>query len=333
VAAAPLRLLATCCHPALSVDAQVALTLRLVCGLRTADIARLFLTSEPTVAQRLSRAKRKLRDAPIPLRAPTPDELPARLGPLLACIELVFTRGYAPVDDARVVVDELCDEGRRLAGLLAGLLPDEPEVRALHALLLFQDSRRTCRADDDGRLVLLAHQDRTGWDHATIAHGVAELTAAELVGRESPPGRYRLQAAIAGEHATAPDAAATDWHRIVALYDRLATVLPSPVVSLNRAVAVAERDGPDAGLAAIAGIADEPKLARGHRLAAVRAELLHRAGRVTEARDAYEVALAAAPDGAERRHLDRRREALETSERSRWRGPPTPDRVGAGAGQ
>lgn len=302
-----LRLLTTCCHPSLDPEAQVGLTLRLVCGLPTTAIARAFLEPTATVAQRLSRAKRKIRTANIPFRAPTRQELPERLGPILACIELVFARGYAPGDGVDVVDVELCDEGRRLARLLVELLPDEPEPRALHALLLFQDSRRATRADADGSLVLLADQDRSAWDHDLIAAGRVELDRALRSGRV---GRYQLQAAIAAEHAGAPHAAATDHRRIVSLYDRLLELVPSPVVALNRAVAVAERDGPQAGLAELEPLLDDPRLGRSHRLPAVHAELLRRAGRDADAVAAYAAALELAPDGAERRHLQRRTDEL-----------------------
>lgn len=298
-----LRLLTTCCHPALAPEAQVGLTLRLVCGLPTAAIARAFLEPVPTVAQRLSRAKAKIRTANIPFRAPSPEELPERLGAVLSCIELVFARGYAPGDRPTVVDADLCDEARRLARLLVELLPAEPEPRALHALLLFQDSRRATRADADGALVLLADQDRAAWDRSLITAANAELAQARAARR---PGRYQLQAAIAAEHANAPSAAATDHHRIVALYDRLLEVVPSPVVALNRAVAVAERDGPEAGLVQLQPLLEDRRLRRTHRLPAVHAELLRRAGRHAEAAEAYAAAIAAAPDGAERDHLRRR---------------------------
>jgi RNA polymerase sigma-70 factor (ECF subfamily) len=306
-----LRLLAACCHPSLAPAAQVCLTLRLVCGLPTTAIARALLEPPATVAQRLTRARRKLRDAAVPLRAPSPAQLPDRLGPMLAVVEVLFARGYAPGDADTVVDDELCDEARRLAGLLAALLPDEPEVHALHALVLLNDARRATRTDADGALVTLERQDRSRWDRDTIATGLAALARAEASG--SPPARFRFQARIAAAHATAPHLAATAWDAVVAAYDGLLLVAPTPVVALNRAVALARRDGHDAGLTALAALTDDPHLARGHRLAATRAELLREAGRHDEAEDAYDAALALAPDGAERRHLAHRRGTLRAA--------------------
>lgn len=300
-----LRLIFTCCHPALSPEAQVALTLRLVCGLRTAEIARAFLEPEPTVGQRLSRAKRRIRDAGIPLRVPPDHQLPERLPHVLACIYLVFREGYAATGGDSLVRGELCTEARRLGDLVVELMPDEPEALALAALMALQDARRATRVDDDGALVLLEDQDRSRWDHGAIREAVASLDHAVRRGR---PGPYQLQAAIAAEHARAPRWQDTDWITIRRLYDELVRRAPSPVVSLNRAIAVSYADGPAAGLVALEAVADEPRLARSHQLAATRADLLRRLGRSEEARHAYLEAAEQAPSDAERSFLTRRAE-------------------------
>jgi len=298
-----LRLIFTCCHPALAPAAQVALTLRLVCGLQTAEIARAFLQPEATVAQRLVRAKAKIRTAVIPFRVPPAHLLPERLPPVLACIYLVFSEGYAATAGDELVRRELCDEGIRLGRLAVELMPDEPEARGLLALLLMQDSRRDARVSAGGDLVLLEDQDRSGWDHDRIAAGTAELERALLRRR---PGPYQLQAAIAGLHATATSWADTDWPQIAALYGELARVAPSPVVELNRAVAVAFTEGPAVGLEVVDAVADDPRLARTHLLPATRADLLRRLGRRSEAADAYRAALTLARTGPERAFLQRR---------------------------
>ncbi|GAB1516446.1 RNA polymerase sigma factor [Actinophytocola sp. KF-1] len=286
-----LRLMFTCCHPALPLEAQVALTLRTLAGLTTPQIARAFLVPEATMAQRLVRAKRKIRNARIPYRVPPADLLPERMAGVLGVLYLLFNEGYST--ERR----ELAAEAIRLARVLVELLPD-PEARGLLALMLFQESRRAARTAD-GDLVTLAEQDRTRWDHAMIDEGVAVLD--ELF---ADPGPYQLQAAIAACHATARTAAGTDWRRIANLYDVVARMSPSPVVSLNRAVAVAEVDGPEAGLALVDDLRAD--LAGYHLLAATRADLLRRLGRHDEARVAYEEALAQAPTDAERRFLTRR---------------------------
>lgn len=298
-----LRLMFTCCHPAIPPAAQVALTLRLVCGLQTAEIARAFLQPEPTVYQRLSRAKAKIRTANIPFRVPPARRLPERLPPVLACVYLVFSEGYVASAGDELIRRELCDEGIRLARLLVALMPDQPEARGLLALVLLQDSRRAARTDLDGGLVLLEDQDRSRWDRRRIAEGVAELRRSLRVGR---PGPYRLQAAIAACHAVAPSWEATDWHRISALYAELARRAPSPVVELNRAVAVAFAEGPAAGLAVVDAVAGDRRLARTHVLPATRADLLRRLGRHDEAAAAYRLALARVGNGAERAYLARR---------------------------
>ena len=301
-----LRLLFTCGHPAIGTAAQITLMLRLVCLLPTATIARLLLEPESTTAQRLSRAKRKVRTAAIPFRVPEADVLPERLTPVLKAVELLFTHGYAP-QTGPVVDADACVEACRLAVLVADLLPDEPEARGLLALLLLQDSRRATRTDADGELVLLEDQDRSRWDAARIAAGRHELARATALRRLGP---YQLQAMIAAEHATADAYGATDWTRIVDAYDQLLAQVPSPVVALNRAVAVAERDGPEPALVLLDALADDPRLARSHRLPATRALLLERLGRHDAAAEELARAVALAPDGAERRLLSRRRSRL-----------------------
>jgi RNA polymerase sigma-70 factor (ECF subfamily) len=295
-----LRLVFTCCHPALAREAQVALTLRLVCGLQTPEIARAFLQPVPTVGQRLARAKAKIRAAGIPFRVPAPDRLPERLPPVLACIYLVFSEGYAATAGDELIRRELCDEAIRLARLVVSLMPDQPEAHALLALLLLQDSRRDTRVAPDGALVLLEDQDRDRWDHDRIADGLTHLI------RSRRRGPYLLQAEIAAVHATAPTWGATDWPRIAALYGELARVAPSPVVELNRAVAVAHAEGPAAGLAVLDGVADDPRLARSHLLAATRGDLLGRLERWSEAADCFRRAVDLARTEPERAFLRER---------------------------
>jgi RNA polymerase sigma-70 factor, ECF subfamily len=303
-----LRLIFTCCHPALAPDAQVAMTLREVCGLTTEEVAKAFLTSPPTVAQRIVRAKAKIRAARIPYEVPAPAELPDRLEMVLEVVYLIFTQGYAPASGDSVVRADLADEAIRLARLLAELLP-EPEVLGLLALLLLQDSRRAARASADGELILLADQDRSRWDRARIAEGTALLRRATSSGEIGP---YGLQAAIAAAHAEAATAEATDWHRIVGLYDLLAHADPSPVVELNRAVAVAMRDGPAAGLTLIDTLLAGGQLDTYHLAHAARADLLRRLGRPAAARAAYRRALELARQQPERRFLERRLRELDS---------------------
>ena len=297
-----LRLIFTCCHPALSPDAQVAMTLREVCGLTTEEVAHGFLTGPPTVAQRIVRAKAKIRAAGIPYAVPAPAELADRLEIVLQVVYLVFTQGYGPASGDAVVRPDLADEAIRLGRLVAELLP-EPEALGLLALLLLQDSRRAARATADGELILLADQDRSRWDHARIAEGAALLRQAISSGEVGP---FTLQTAIAAAHAEAPTAEATDWDRIVSLYDLLVRADPSPVVELNRAVAVAMRDGPAGGLALIDALLAAGQLGGYHLAHAARADLLRRLGRPDDARAAYRRALDLTRQGPERRFLERR---------------------------
>jgi RNA polymerase sigma-70 factor (ECF subfamily) len=286
-----LRLIFTCCHPALSTEAQVALTLRLLGGLSTQEVARSFLVAEPTMAQRLVRAKSKITAARIPYRVPEGRELPDRLRPVLAVVYLVYTAGLTSPSDPG-----LCTEAIRLARILATLMPDEPEVAGLLALLLLTESRRASRTRPDGSLALLGDQDRSRWDRALIEEGHAIVRRCL---RRNHPGAYQLQAAINAVHADAATAEQTDWSQIVALYDQLLAVAPTPVVALNRAIAIGEVQGPGAALALV----DEVDLDNYHPFHATRADLLRRLGRNSEAATAYERAAAMTPTDAERHFL------------------------------
>ena len=297
-----LRLIFTCCHPALAPDARVALTLREVCGLTTDEIARAFLTAPPTLAQRIVRAKAKIRDARIPYEVPSPAELQDRLDTVLRVVYLVFNEGYSASSGESLTRHDLSGEAIRLGRLLVELLP-EPEVVGLLALMLLQESRRAARTSPTGDLILLEDQDRSLWNRDRIAEGLA-LVERALTSRGFGP--YTLQAAIASVHAEAPTAAATDWAEIVGLYNALARVEPSPVVELNRAVAVAMRDGPLAGLNLIDVILARGELADYHLAHSARADLCRRLGRTAEARAAYERALALSQQAPERRFLARR---------------------------
>jgi RNA polymerase sigma-70 factor (ECF subfamily) len=309
-----LRLIFTCCHPALSAEARIALTLRLVCGVATPDIAQAFLVSEPTMAARLTRAKKKIAAARIPYVVPARDGLPVRLDAVLSVIHLLYSTGHTAPSGASLVRDELTSRALDLARMLRSLLPADREAAGLLALLLSHHARRATRTSSDGRLLRLEEQDRSRWDHALIAEA-DRLVVASLTG--GPPGRFALQAAIACLHAQAPSYAATDWPQILTLYDALLRVWPSPVVALNRTVAVSMVAGPEAALAEIASLEQDGRLAGYRYLPATKADLFHRLGRDAEAAEAYQAALALSGNAAEQEFLtDRLRSRHGTSSRS-----------------
>ncbi|NUQ99242.1 MAG: RNA polymerase sigma factor [Streptomyces sp.] len=298
-----LRLIFTCCHPALAIEARVALTLRTLAGLTTGEIARAFLVPEATMAQRLVRAKKKIRNAGIPYRVPPAHLLPERTTGVLGVVYLLFNEGYAATTGGDLVRTDLCAEAIRLARVLARLMPDEPETLGLLALLLLHDARRHTRVDAAGELVTLEDQDRSAWDRAEIDEGATLL---ETALRRGSPGPYQIQAAIAACHTTAATAEDTDWADIAGLYGELARFVPSAVVRLNRAVAVGMSEGTDAGLALVAELEHEGDLAGYHLLPATRADLLRRSGRTTSAAEAYQRALELVENDAERRFLEKR---------------------------
>ena len=298
-----LRLIFTCCHPALALEARVALTLRTVAGLTTPEIARAFLVPEPTMAQRLVRAKRKIANAGIPYRVPPPELLPERLGGVLAVLYLLFNEGYAASTGSALLRTDLASEAIRLTRAVVQLMPTEPEARGLLALMLLQHSRRAARVDEHGDLVTLEHQDRSRWDHAAIAEGLGLMEATDTP--------YQLQAALAAVHASAPDAASTDFHALLALYGRLYELAPTPVIALNRAIALGMAHGFEAGLVAVDEVAASHDLGGYYLVPATRADFLRRLGRDAEAAVEYRRALASAPTDPERRYLARRLDEVE----------------------
>jgi len=294
-----LRLICTCCHPALSPEAQVALTLRLVCGLTTAEVAHAFLVAEPTMAARITRAKKKIATARIPYRVPGPRELPERIDAVLAVVHLLFTTGHTAPSGEDLIRRDLTERATDLARMLHTLLPENPDVTGLLALILLTDARREARLAADGAMLRLAEQDRNRWNHEQIREGIGLVRTA----LSRTPGRYALQAAIAAVHAEASSYDETDWHEIAGLYDVLIKVWPSPVVALNRAVAIGMAEGPATGLAALEELAAEPQLAGYGYLAAARAHFLNELGRIPEARTAYEEAILLTENATERAFL------------------------------
>ncbi|WP_082571497.1 RNA polymerase sigma factor [Agromyces sp. Root1464] len=303
-----LALVFTCCHPALSVEARVALTLRLLCGLSTADVARAFLVPEPTMAARITRAKQKITTAGIPYRVPAPDELGPRLDSVLSVVHLVYATGHTAPFGVDLMRRDLAERGRELARLLRVLLPGDPDVAGLLALVVLTDARLEARLGDDGELLLMEDQDRSRWNRGAIAEGAALVREAL---RARPPGRYALMAAIAAVHDESPSWSETDWVEILGLYDLLVDVWVSPVVRLNRAIALGFAEGPAEALAELDELAADPRLARYPYLAAARADALQRLGRVTEARLAYEEAQILTDNAAEQAFLQRRLDAID----------------------
>ncbi len=304
-----LRLIFTCCHPAIAPDAQVALTLRLVCGLTTAEVGRAFLVKESAMAARLTRAKKKIALARIPYRVPPIEEFPSRIDAVLTVVHLLYTTGHTAPVGAELIRRDLVERSLDLARILRALLPDDADVAGLLALVLLTDARRATRLAGDGDLVLLADQDRTRWNQPAIAEGITLVR--EALGRR-PPGRFALMAAIAAVHAEAPSWEDTDWREIVGLYDLLVSIWPSPVVALNRAVAIGLAEGPTAGLEALDALASEPLLATYSYLASARADFLRRLDRPAEARIAYEEALLLSENAVERAFLAERLGHVET---------------------